>query len=112
MCMKKVTLFIFIIFNLILCNGVFANNVEAVTPTVNANSESAVLMELDSGNTIFEKNSNEKLYPASTTKIMTAILTIENCDLDEIATVSEEAVYSVPARIHKCRAKTRRATFC
>lgn len=37
------------------------------------------------------------MYPASTTKILTAILVLENCDLNEIATVSSVAVRSVPA---------------
>ena len=37
------------------------------------------------------------MYPASTTKIMTAILSIENCNLDDITTVSENAVKSVPS---------------
>ncbi len=37
------------------------------------------------------------MYPASTTKIMTAILAIENCDLSEKAKVSKNAVYSVPS---------------
>ena len=54
-------------------------------------------MKIKVGNILYEKNSNEKLYPASTTKIMTAILAIENCDLSEKATVSQEAVDSVPS---------------
>ncbi len=37
------------------------------------------------------------MYPASTTKILTAILTIENCNLDDVVTVPYEAVYSIPS---------------
>ena len=37
------------------------------------------------------------MYPASTTKILTAILTIENCNLGDIVTVPYEAVYSIPS---------------
>lgn len=37
------------------------------------------------------------MYPASTTKIMTAILTLEHCQLTDIATVSYNAVYSIPS---------------
>ena len=37
------------------------------------------------------------MYPASTTKIMTAILVLENCDLNETATVSYNAIYSLPS---------------
>jgi D-alanyl-D-alanine carboxypeptidase (penicillin-binding protein 5/6) len=55
-------------------------------------SQAAIICDASSGKIIYEKNANEIHYPASTTKIMTALLTIENCDLDEIATVSEHAV--------------------
>jgi len=61
------------------------------------NSEAAILIEVESGNILYEKNSNEKMYPASTTKIMTAILAIENCNLDDKAIVSENAVALVPS---------------
>lgn len=37
------------------------------------------------------------MYPASTTKLMTAILTLENCELTDVATVSHNAVYSIPS---------------
>lgn len=64
------------------------------------NSKAAILIENNTGNILYEKNSTEKMYPASTTKIMTAILAIENCDLDEKATVSQNAVSLVPSRIY------------
>ena len=60
-------------------------------------SEAGFLMEVNSGNVLYSKNSKEKLYPASTTKIMTCILAIENCELSEIATVSQNAVDLVPS---------------
>ena len=60
-------------------------------------SEAAALMDSNTGTILYEKNGKEKMYPASTTKIMTAILAIENCDLNDIATVSYDAVMSVPS---------------
>ena len=39
---------------------------------------SALLMEASTGTVLYEKNADEKRYPASTTKIMTALLTLEN----------------------------------
>lgn len=60
-------------------------------------SEGAIVMEAKTGKVIYEKNMNERLYPASVTKILTAILTIENCDLSEKATASEYAVNSIPS---------------
>lgn len=44
-------------------------------------AQSALLIELKTGKTLYEKNSNQKIFPASTTKIMTALLTIEKLDM-------------------------------
>ena len=60
-------------------------------------SEAAILFETSTGNVLYQKNATERLYPASTTKILTAIIVIEECDLNEIATVSKNAVALVPA---------------
>ena len=57
---------------------------------------SCILIEANTGKILYEKNSNDVRFPASTTKIMTAILTVENCNLDDVATVSHNAVYSIP----------------
>ncbi len=59
---------------------------------VSANSaKSSVLIDADSGRVIYSKNPTQKLGMASTTKIMTAILALENCNPDEIVTVSYNA---------------------
>lgn len=59
-------------------------------------SKAAILMDTKTGKVIYSKNQNEKMYPASTTKIVTAILTLENCNLNEIVTVSYDTVMSIP----------------
>ena len=84
---------LFFIFN-IFCGYCFA---ESSTPTTY--SPACILMDADSGKILYSKNANSKMYPASTTKIMTAILTLENCSLDEIAVASHNAIYSIPVRI-------------
>ena len=57
----------------------------------NLHAQSAVLMDADSGRVLFAKN-GEKIMPmASTTKIMTCILTLEMADVDSIVTVSTKA---------------------
>lgn len=54
-------------------------------------SESAVLMRLDSGEVLFQKNSGEKIYPASLTKLMTALVILDQFeDLDHTVTLSGE----------------------
>ncbi len=54
-------------------------------------ARSAVLMDAASGRLLFEKNGFERLPMASTTKIMTAILVIENCSMGDTVTVSPVA---------------------
>lgn len=63
-------------------------------PVINA--QSAILIEAGTGTVLYEKNANEALYPASTTKILSCLLAIENCELNEIVSFSHEAVFSVP----------------
>lgn len=60
-------------------------------------SDGAVLMDSSTGKVLYGKNENEKLYPASTTKILTAILAIEKCNLTDKITASNKAVMSIPS---------------
>ena len=62
----------------------------AMEPPEPVEAEGAVLYELGSGKYLYEQNADRRLYPASTTKIMTALLFLENTGLDEIVTVGEE----------------------
>lgn len=59
-------------------------------------AQSAILMDADSGAVLYAKNIHEQLYPASTTKILTCLLAVENCSLDEIVTFSHDAVFDTP----------------
>lgn len=61
------------------------------------NSECAIAIEINSGTILYAKNATTKHYPASVTKIMTALLTVENCSLNEDVTFSQEAVHSLPS---------------
>jgi D-alanyl-D-alanine carboxypeptidase (penicillin-binding protein 5/6) len=60
-------------------------------------SRVALLYESSTGKIIYDKNSKQRAFPASTTKIMTALLALENCEMDEIVTVTRDALDSVPA---------------
>lgn len=60
---------------------------------VKTQSKSAIVMEVNTGTVLYEKKSHEKHYPASITKIMTVLLAIENCDMDEVVTFSADAVF-------------------
>ena len=60
-------------------------------------AEAAILINPSTDKILYSKNEYEILYPASTTKILTAILTIENCNLDDIITVPYEAINIIPS---------------
>lgn len=82
---------IFFILNFtIFCNYSYAANLELY-------STAAILIEKDTSKILYSKNAEQKMYPASTTKILTAILAIENLSLDEKLTASYEAVMSIPS---------------
>lgn len=55
-------------------------------------ARSAVLMDADSGRVLFGKNENEPMPMASTTKIMTCIIALENGNMEDVVTVSQTAV--------------------
>lgn len=55
----------------------------------------AILIEAESGTILYAKNIDKKLYPASTTKILTTLVAIENSKLDEMVTFSRNAVFSI-----------------
>lgn len=54
---------------------------------------SAVLMEVNSGTVLYSKDGHKELYPASITKILTALLTIENSKMDQQVTFSYDSVH-------------------
>lgn len=58
-------------------------------------SSYAILRDMNSGRVLYEKNADARAYPASTTKIMTAILALENCALDETCEASYDAVMTL-----------------
>lgn len=96
--MKKAKKFLYLFIILFFIQFIFIHTSFAVENTNNLKiySPSYILMEASTGKILAENNPNEVMPPASTTKIMTAILTVENCKLDEIATVSHNAIFSVP----------------
>ena len=58
-------------------------------------AEAAILMDANTGAILYEKNIHAKLYPASITKLLSTYIAVQECELDEMVTFSEEAVHSI-----------------
>lgn len=58
-------------------------------------AEAAILMDARTGAILYEKNIHEKLYPASITKLLSTYIAVQECDLNEMVTFSEDAVHSI-----------------
>ncbi len=89
--------------------GAGANPNPGMVPGTNANptpstiskpeiqSEGAVVMDAATGRILYEKNGGTQYYPASITKLMTALLVIERCNLDDTVTFSAKATTNLEA---------------
>lgn len=82
--MRKLSLIISVVLTLAILLGSFTVNVGAVSfaPDFDIYSEAVYLMNLDTGDVIYQKNADQKLVPASLTKIMTAVLVLEQFQND------------------------------
>lgn len=78
--------------------AVESNSIEnwPVGPEIGA--ESAILIEANTGAVLYAKNIHAKLYPASVTKLLTALVAYDNCKMDEDVTFSYDAVGSIDWR--------------
>ena len=72
----------------------------------NIEGQSAVLMDAVTDTILYSKNAKDKLYPASITKIMTALLACEYLDMDDTITMSQEAAYGIEAGSSSIYAET------
>ena len=122
--MKKI--FIFVILILLICpiffnSVIYASEILDNTTTVNYSevgnpdikdleifSDCILMIEKNTGDFLYAKNAYKKMYPASTTKILTAILVLENCNLNETVTVSSSALEAVPPTYAVAKLKVRR----
>lgn len=66
-------------------------DLKGITKTETGTLHSAALFDVDNGKVDFSYQMFDKVYPASTTKIMTALVAMENADLSDVVTVSQDA---------------------
>ena len=76
---------------------IFTNLSTFAAEELKVEAEAAIIAEPSTGKIIYETESEEQNYPASVTKILTAILVLENCKLDDVATCSQTALSNIPS---------------
>jgi len=65
-------------------------------------AHSAIVIEAKTGEVLFEKNADEIMFPASTTKILTAYIALQMADFEnDVVTISQEAIDAVPSGYSK-----------
>lgn len=84
---------ILITFTIIL----FTNYYSLANNTIELNASSALLIDNRTNKILYNKDANKRLFPASTTKIVTAIIVLENHSLNEEVTASYDAVMTIPS---------------
>lgn len=73
-----------------------SNNIKGWPEGPEINAESAILMEMDTHTILYAKNIDAKMYPASTTKILTCLLAAQYCNPDDVITFSDDAINDTP----------------
>ncbi|MDF2656020.1 MAG: D-alanyl-D-alanine carboxypeptidase [Bacillota bacterium] len=63
-------------------------------------AETGIVIDVKTGQVLYDKNMNEQRYPASTTKVITALLALENLDLNKVVTIDAETPYTEGSRIY------------
>lgn len=82
-----------------------------INPSIKINAESAILLDSKTGKVLYHKNATTAVYPASTTKLMTALVAIELCDLDKEVTIGNEVNYIASDSSRAYLAEGERLTF-
>ena len=82
-----------ILISFILFSIIFIPTVNAKEPEITATS--AAVIDCIDGKILYSKNMEEKLYPASLTNVLTAILVVENCNMQDTVTISQSAIDNV-----------------
>ncbi len=86
--MKRILKTLNILFLFLFCFTYTSVQAETTPPEINA--EGSILIDASTGQVLFDKNANKVLEPASTTKVMTAIIALEKCNLNDEVTVQED----------------------
>ncbi|MGD9678072.1 MAG: D-alanyl-D-alanine carboxypeptidase family protein [Vulcanibacillus sp.] len=85
----KIFIIAILLINIYMADNIIAQPINNIF--LNISAEGAVLIDVNSGRILYEKNSDKKMRIASLTKIMTAIIAIENGKMGDVVTTSDNA---------------------
>ena len=93
--LKKIFIILLLVFFIIFANSYLYISCASDTPSI---SDTATCYVIDNwtNKSLFSKNEKQRMYPASTTKILTAIIVLENCNLSDKTTASYNAISTIP----------------
>ena len=94
--MKTKKLFIILFLFILIFSNTYFVFASDTSIDLDITAQAAYFIDSRTNKVLYSKNEDKKMYPASTTKILTAILVLENASLDEVVTASYNAVMSVP----------------
>lgn len=83
--MKRLTFILLTLFTFTLFGNY--SEVFAASEPPSVTGQSVIVMDANTGAVVFGRNEHTQYPPASTTKLMTILLTLENCKMDEVVTV-------------------------
>lgn len=89
--------------NTVSASSIIDNSTKATKPSESlttknkpsVHSDAAIVMEASTGTILYAKNMHDTYYPASITKVLTALVALENSSMNEIVDFSTKAVYDV-----------------
>ena len=93
--MKKVIPLLLILIITVYNTFSYAVNETNVNDSLELSAESAILINAETGEVLYSKNPYKKMFPASTTKILTAIIAIENSSLSEKVIIDNETINGI-----------------
>lgn len=93
---KTLKLFAVIFLILIIAANTINGSSASDSEIGNLRAQGIVLLDQDGGDILYSKNPHKKMYPASTTKILTTLVALKNCDLEDIVTVGAEITHIDP----------------
>lgn len=89
------------LFCLLMLITLMTSTVYGAYPAENAiTGQGAIVIDQTTGRALFEKNADEALFPASTTKVLTALIILEDLKLDDVVTIDSETPFTEGSRIY------------